>query len=129
MWLIKLEETALGKTAWFAVWSGDPGRTYDKSMARGYRTEAAAKCALTYILKHYPWRSYKHAEVVMDSDRTADNSARGGDNAKDKETGSLTTLSPCHECGWAGWQHDRKCSGYIVCAETGQPLNQLPLSF
>ena len=28
----------------------------------------------------------------------------------------------CHECGWVSGFHDKRCSGYLVDPETGEPI-------
>ena len=48
---------------WLAPWSGDPGRTLVLASARVYRSEAAAKGALTRARK-IPGREFRDAAVV-----------------------------------------------------------------
>jgi len=30
--------------------------------------------------------------------------------------------APCHVCGWKDGYHDKRCSGYLVDPETGEPI-------
>jgi chromosome segregation ATPase len=58
--------------------------------------------ALNYIIQ-YP----EHPEVTA---RSALSKVGAGETA------------PCHECGWTNGYHDKRCSGFLVDPETGEPL-------
>jgi hypothetical protein len=53
-----------GGSQFLAPWSGDPGRTCVRESAKRYKSERAARCALTYARLRYPSRDYSEARVA-----------------------------------------------------------------
>ena len=55
---------------WLAPWTGDPGRTAVGANAKRYKTEGAAKAALTRARKAFRWRRIKGRVVYVETDRS-----------------------------------------------------------
>jgi hypothetical protein len=53
-----------GGTQWIAPWNGDPGRTCVRMNAKRYKSEHAAKCAISYIKRNFPCRDLSEAKIV-----------------------------------------------------------------
>jgi len=57
---VELPDRIQKQRCFLATWSnGDPPRTFDPEFARGFKTEAAAKAAITRALKTCPIRPRK----------------------------------------------------------------------
>ena len=41
---------------------------------------------------------------------------------KNREKVGAGDTAKCHECGCANGYHDKRCSGYLVDPETGEPI-------
>lgn len=65
-WLAKLSEGC-----WLAPWEGDPGRTIVEDNAQRYKTEGAAKAALTRARKRHTFRKIK-GQAVPATQRTGE---------------------------------------------------------
>lgn len=45
-----------------------------------------------------------------------------GCNADENQKVDADETAPCHVCGWKDGYHDKRCSGYLVDPETGEPI-------
>ena len=50
-------------SVYVSIFTGDPGRTYDRRYAKRYKTEKAAKSALTQVRSKYG-RPFVNAEII-----------------------------------------------------------------
>ena len=65
MWIVELE-----KGCWLAPWTGDPGRTLVRESAKRYKTEHAARCAMSRARRMFQYRDLEMARVVHNVELT-----------------------------------------------------------